>query len=433
MNSEPNISPAVSAAVSPAKNSGEILYLDCAASAPVFSELLNPGPEWVDKFCANPSARHRLGLESAELLSRERCRAAELLGCRPEQVSFCSGATEANNLALYNRLLPQLLSAKSRHDLSGSITAAHSELDHPSGIQPLRRLKPYGLQLQRIALSSTGELLLGRYLEKQLAVRSSANLLCLITTLDGESGRKQDLSALAAEIQNAQEHRRAAGLPPVYIHADISQHLAAEASVPQLARLGMLLQNSFDSIALSGQKIGAGRGCSILLQRNLPKWSLSQGGGQEAGQRAGTENLYSIRALVRALELQAAQYQAQLQRSAAFLELLAGYPQIRLQPTYRSQYPALFSPFIFSIAAPPLPAEVLQRLLSEHGYMVGTGSACSSKTAKDRAEKLLAQGYDRELLPSIMRISFGNGASHPGTEQLRGFLDCLHSLQQRYA
>ncbi|MEM9424535.1 MAG: aminotransferase class V-fold PLP-dependent enzyme, partial [Spirochaetota bacterium] len=181
---------------------------------------------------------------------------------------------------------------------------------------------------------------------------------------------------------------------------------------------------------ISGQKIGAGRGAAILMQREAAHWSFSQGGGQENGQRSGTENVAAICALVRALELQERQFDEQIQRSTEFMDILSEYPLLRLQPDYRR--PELFSPFIFSIAAPPLPSEVLQRLLSERGYMVGVGSACHSKAAKGRFEKLQAQGYQPDLLPSILRVSFGNGASYPNREQFRGFLDCLQSLQQQY-
>ncbi len=425
-------------------NADDCVYLDCAASAPVFAELLEQKMDWEHQFCANPSAKHALGLEAARLLDRQRQRAARLLDCLPEQLCFCSGATEANNLALYNQLLPQLLGPAA----GSGATAAYSELDHPSSLRLLRQLKTCGLRLELIPLGGgRAELLLSSYLERQLRRQLEQQqvgggsaaippVTAVVTAVDSDSGRLQDMAALSRDIQRAQEQRRAAGLAPVYIHADMSQYVAAEAGSEQLRQLGSLLRQGFDSIAISGQKIGAGRGGALLLQRTRRedgKWSFSQGGGQEGGLRSGTENLAAICALVRALELQAEHYDQQLERSRTFAELLAEYPAISLQPAYRQQRPELFSPFIFSIAAPPLPAEVMQRLLAEQGYMVGTGSACSSKMARERLVKLQAQGYESALLPSVLRVSFGNGGSVAHPDRLRAFLDCLQGLMQQYA
>lgn len=401
-----------------------MIYLDCAASSPSYKGLLRA--EELELY-ANPSAGHLAGKELRALLEQQRSLIAKQLGLSEASIVFCSGATEANNLALYNQLFPQLFkSARAGGSSAQEVWALHSSLDHPSVSQCLKHLQGLGLKLGKISLSQQGALQVEKSLEK---FWEKPHLLYALSAVDSESGRRQELLPLLEIFQHYQNKRREAGLSPLYLHGDFVQLLSCE------HQLGGYLDAGFDSLSLSGHKIGAGRGSGLLLMQKpgSVKWSLSQGGGQEGGLRSGTENLGAIIALRRALELSAGQESQRYQQAQIFLQQLRSYPSLHLEPHYRSGQPDLFSPYIFSLSLAPLPSELIQRDLAEQGIMLGLGSACSQNAAKKRGQKYLEQGYSKESLGSLVRVSWLTGAGQLRAEEWQAALEAMQELQARYS
>lgn len=397
-----------------------MLYFDCAASAPVFPDLLLD--EEAELCAANASSKHQAGRAARQLIEQERSQLAGLFAVAPDQITFCGGATEANQLAIYNTLFPALLQSGGGETLRA--LAFSSPLDHPSVTRPLQLLETAGLFHQRIRVTEDGRLQLGktiqRYTEKHAL---PSKTLCCISALDSETGRQQDLYEIGDSVSQWRSE--------LHLHTDLVQYLST-LDLQSAPQIGELLRDRFDSLSLNAHKLGGPKGFGILLQRKPSRWSLSQGGGQEGGQRSGTENTAAIAAGCRAIARSLRTYPERRRAAEMFYQTLTDYPDLFLEPAGRRTQPDLFSPFIATLAVPPLPAEVLQRLLAEQQIAVGTGSACTGNSPK-KIEKFLRQGYDRKRIPSLIRLSFATGNSRPSAADFHSLFQTLKTLRRKYS
>jgi cysteine desulfurase len=206
----------------------------------------------------------------------------------------------------------------------------------------------------------------------------------------------------------------------VLLHTDAVQ---AFGKVPfRLAELGV------DTAALSAHKIGGPRGVGVLyLRRPGTREFLNAGGGQEAGRRPGTENLAGAWALAEAGERAVGALEERSRRARALMDgLIAGLrslPGCRILPEGRGAGLAeeLFSPYILSAAFPPVPGEVLVRVMEAEGFLISTGAACSSRK-KERTRVLEAGAVPRAIAASSVRISIGPQTSEA---ELEGLLNAL--------
>ncbi len=167
---------------------------------------------------------------------------------------------------------------------------------------------------------------------------------------------------------------------------------------------------------MSAHKIGGPRGVGALFVRQgRMQQFLFSGGGQEYGMRPGTENLPGIYGFVLAAERAVSAIQSNRIQADKAMETLIGeledLPEATVIPVARSTGTAGdYSPYILNLSIPPLPGEVLVRVLEEEGFVVSTGSACSSKR-KDRFRVLENMGIPQRLARSALRVSTGPGVS----------------------
>jgi cysteine desulfurase len=182
-----------------------------------------------------------------------------------------------------------------------------------------------------------------------------------------------------------------------------------------------------DSAALSAHKIGGPRGVGALYVRaGRIQEFLYSGGGQESGLRPGTENLPGIYGFVLAAEKTCLRVVENHRRAEAamrsFLEELRSLPEVILTNGERlEQGGGCFSPYILNFSVPPLPGEMLVRVCEEEGFLVSTGSACSSKK-KDRFRVLENMGVSQEIAFSALRLSIGPGVTGPQLKRLAAAL-----------
>jgi cysteine desulfurase len=375
-------------------------YLDWAATSPPDPEILEQVRQVSLTHFANPSSMHAAGREAAGLLARCRERLAGVLGCLPEEVVFTSGGTEANNMALFG-LLPRRSGRK----------LVLSGIEHDSVYLPATRLRELGFEVSFVPAERNGRVQAGRILG---AVEEGTAMVALML-VNNETGARQPLAEVAQGLSTI---RRRTGRH-VLLHCDAVQGFGKLPFQP--AALGV------DSAALSGHKLGAPRGVGVLyVRRGGGREFLYRGGGQESQMRPGTENLPGIYGLVLAAERAAARLQSALEQTQgvcdALVEALERIPGVVLLPPSRRTEPSEgFSPYILSLAAPPLPGEVLVRALGEGGYLVSTGAACSSGK-KDRFRVLEQSGVPPELARCAIRVSLGPATSR---EEVLGLADAL--------
>ena len=357
-----------------------IIYLDWAATAP-------PDPETIAEYArvaagtyGNPSSQHAAGRAAGELLLSARGRAARLLGAQPGQVIFTSCGTESNNIVMLSPLLRKRI---------GSVVV--SGIEHPSVYEPARLLAEMGFAVRFVPAERNGIV----SPERLLQTVDDTTLLVAIMYVNNESGAIQpvrEISALLAELVRV-------GGRPIHLHSDCVQALG---KIPvDCGALGV------DSASFSGHKLAAPRGCGLLYLKR-PLAPLYRGGGQEFDLRPGTENLPAICSTAMAIERHAS---AQGRASAAglkslLIERIRSIEGHRFIPEEVETDPDRYSPFILNVAFPPMPGEVLVRLMSDRGYAISTGSACSTRKQK-HLRVLSAMGVDRDLAFSAIRISTG--------------------------
>jgi cysteine desulfurase len=374
------------------------VYLDWAATAPPEPSWLDAGRDASIEFFSNPSSAHSGGARAKAALDSARESLLESLGGAGKAV-FCSGATEANEIALGGILLRP-----------GEPLVAVSAIEHPSIHEACKGLARRGLATAVIGVGPDG---IVRPEDVRYAMEKKPRLVAVMA-VNNETGAIQDLSAIVEAVRSAD------GGKDARVHADATQAFGKLPFDP--GALGI------DSAAFSAHKLGGPRGVGLL-------WTLKdidvlwKGGGQEDGMRPGTENLGGAVSFALAAESALAMMNAERERvSALASSAMEGILALggKVLPAARKIGDVRYSPWIVQAALPGISAEVLVRFLSDRGVLVSTGSACSSKRRDRRV--LAAMGIDEKTALSAFRVSFGRTST--GGE-VDAFLAALSDAPER--
>ncbi len=363
-----------------------VVYLDWAATAIPDKEIIKKIAAAALDSYGNPSSGHTMGKNAAKYLSESRLLFSDALECKPEQIVFTSGATESNNMVFLS-----FLNKKKK----GSIIV--SALEHPSIFEPAKVLGNFGFDIRLIKPGKNGII----DPHKLSSLIDSTTQLISIMHVNNETGSIQNIGEINRIIDAAEKK----------YHSNIHFHSDA---VQGFGKIPFDVKN-LDSASFSGHKIGAPMGTGALYLKK-PLDFLSTGGMQEKGLRPGTENLYGLYGFGLAVK----KYFVNMSRNHAEMCKIMGLliDNVRsighnvIIPDVDNRFDS-FSPYILSIAFPPIPGEVLVRILGDKGFAVSTGSACSSKTRdrKKRGRVITSLGFDMETAFSSIRISIGHSTS----------------------
>ena len=377
------------------------IYLDWAATALHDEEILRAALNRAMLAQGNPSSRHEMGFKARSILEEDRERCAQVLGCQADKLFFTSGGTESNNLVLLSHL----------HDRTpGRIII--SSLEHPSLSEPSELLNKSGAELKILKSDKRG-IITPETLKKHLTKETR---LVSIMAVHNESGVIQPLGEL---IKTVRDFQKKEGGRPIHFHSDMVQ--AAGKISFNLKELDL------DSASFSAHKIRGPKGSGLLyLKKELT--SLYRGGGQEKGIRSGTESIQNSSAMAFCLEKWASPSQKKNPVYESFLNDLKSLKSIIFNPPARITEPHLFVPQIINLSLPPLPGEVLQRVLNEKGFCISTGSACSSRK-KSNTQGLLSMGISEKTAHCSVRVSLGPETT--GKEKDK-FISCLKDIMGEY-
>jgi len=380
-----------------------LVYLDWAATALPDTDILEQVKEHSLKTVGNPSSPHRLGREAEALLSSARQRLAAVVGCDDRELLFTSGATESNNMVLFSLL---------RRGQGRGRKVIVSGIEHASLYEPACLLSRLGFEVCFIKPEPSGFVDPAR-IEAELDDNTALITLMLV---NNETGAIQPLKEVAALVKRRQEKTGR----KIHLHSDAVQGLG---KIPFNAR-----QSGADSVALSGHKIGAPRGIGALYLRSGSSMDfLYCGGGQEHRHRPGTENVAGAFGFALAAESYAGALEVNLQRAHAQMDSLTAalskIPGVRLIPELRIDAAQRFSPYILCAAFPPLPGEVAVRVMEEEGFLIATGSACSSRS-KRHSRTLDQMRVPSSVSAASVRISLGPATAH---EELAHFTAALRT------
>lgn len=361
------------------------IYLDCNATSPLdprVAAVLNQafGAAW-----GNPASQHRAGQQARRALERAREEMTELLGAdcssrQADRLVLTSGATEANNLALFG--------------LAGSRpgTIIISSVEHPSIAGPAAALERSGCKVHRLRVSAEGVIDLDHLRE----LLSPEVRLVSVILGNNETGVIQPLAAAAALCASA-------GVP---LHTDAVQ---AVGKIPvDFRRLGVA------ALTFNGHKLHGPRGMGgLLIRADVSLDPLLFGGFQQGGLRPGTESVELALGLCSALrlaqeELEARRRHMQQLRDRLENRLREGWPELVVLGAGARRLP-----HTSQVAFPGLDRQALVLALDLAGVVCSTGSACASGST-DPSPTLLAMGCQRGVVEGAVRFSLG--AFHEAAE-----------------
>jgi cysteine desulfurase len=349
------------------------IYLDTNASSSVESTVAEVMLPYLQGSFGNPSSGHWASTPAKAAIEEARSQVAALLGCRPLEVVFTSGGSEANNLALKGTFFARM--DKGPHIIT-------TRVEHPAVLNTCQFLERLGAKVTYLAVDRTGRV-------DAEAVRRAVTphtILISIMHANGEVGTIQPL----AEISSI---AKAHGIP---FHTDAAQSLGKIAV--DVHALGV------DLLSLAGHKFGAPKGIGALYVREgVDLEPLIHGGGHERGRRAGTESALlaaglgaasviarDLGPMVRVLALRDA-FWTQLQERFGDRIVLNGHTEHRLPNTLNVSFVGRSG------------AEVLGRL---RGVAATTGSACHTGRV-ELSPVLEAMGVSTEVGMGTVRFSLG--------------------------
>ena len=355
-----------------------MIYLDNAATTPVRREVLEAMWPHLTSGFGNPSSHHQVGEAAAAALREARRSVARSLDCRPGEVTFTSGGTESDNLAIKGIALG---APRGRHIVT-------TPIEHEAVLEScdyLRRL--HGFEITLLPVDAAGRVDPAGLAS---ALRPDTTLVS-VHYANNEVGTVQPLAELAAVAQ---------GVP---FHTDAVQ--AGGWLDLNVKALGV------DALSLSGHKLGAPPGIgAVFLRGRLVIEPLLHGGGQERGKRSGTENVAGAVALAVALRLAGEERALTAQRTSALRDEFIG-TVLRETPSARlTGHPTDRLPGTASFVFPGTSGEAVLLELEARGIVCSSGSACAAGSSEP-SHVLTAMGLSADVALTAVRFTLGAGTS----------------------
>ena len=350
------------------------VYADNAATTQMSRAAIDAMLPYMETIYGNPSSLHSVGQQAAEALQNARERIAACLNASPREIYFTSGGSEADNQAI--------LSAARLGARKGKKHIISTAFEHHAVLHTLKKLEKEGFEIELLPVGAIGTITAQQV---KSALRADT---CLVTVMyaNNEIGSILPITEIG-------EVCREAG---VLFHTDAVQ---AAGHVP----IDVQAQH-IDMLSLSAHKFHGPKGIGVLYARQgVPLTSLIEGGAQERGKRAGTENLPAIMGMAAALEDACAHIDENARKVSALRDRLIAelskIPHSALNGDPVNRLPGNVS-FCFE----GIEGESLLLLLDAKGICASSGSACTSGSL-DPSHVLLAIGRPHEVAHGSLRLS----------------------------
>ena len=373
--------------------STEAIYFDHNATTALDARVLEVMLPYLRSQQGNPTSRHSYGRGARQAIDQAREQVAAAVGAHPSQVTFTSGGTEANNLAIKG--------IATTHTPS---QIAISAIEHPAVSRPVQSLLGRGWKMARIGVSPSGRVDLAQ-LAQTLQQKTA---LVSVMAANNETGVLQDIGAVA---ELTKQHG-------CLLHTD---------AVQALGKIALDFSASgANAMSLSAHKINGPQGVgALILDKRVDVQPLLEGGGQEKGLRSGTENIAAIVGFGLACELATRELPRHTERVGGLRDQLElGLNELGAvvfgQDAERLPNTSFF-------ALPNIEGETLVMALDRQGYAVASGSACSSDSIEP-SHVLLAMGIAPEIARGAVRVSL---SARNSAAQVESLLQTLKSEQLR--
>ncbi len=352
------------------------IYADNAATTKMSPAAMQVMIRCMEEDYGNPSSLYSVGQKAKETLERAREDIAAIINASPREIYFTSGGSEADNQAL--------LSAAQIGKKKGKMHIISSAFEHHAILHTLKRLEKDGFEITLLDVHEDG---LIRPEEVEAAIKEDT---CLVTIMyaNNEIGTIQPIREIGAICRAHQ----------VIFHTDAVQavgHLPIDVEADHI-----------DMMSASGHKFHGPKGTGFLyVKKGIPLTNLIEGGAQERGKRAGTENVPAIAGMTEALKAEIANMQSNTERLLAIrtrlIEGLSEIPHAALNGDADKRLPGNVN-FCFE----GIEGESLLLLLDDKGISASSGSACTSGSL-DPSHVLLAIGRVHDVAHGSLRLSMG--------------------------
>ncbi|MFJ6458442.1 cysteine desulfurase family protein [Staphylococcus capitis] len=374
------------------------VYADYAATTPVKTEVVDAMMEIYKEHYGNPSSIHSIGRDARKYLDQSRRKVAQLLGAKPHEVIFTSGATESNNTAIKGLV-------KANEQLGNHIIT--SKIEHHSVLHVFEQLEREGYDVTYLDVDDTGAVDLDQLRE----TITDKTILVSIMFVNNEVGTVQnmyDIEDIIAET-NALFHVDAV---QAIGHLEIDFH-----------------DFKIDTMSVTGHKFGGPKGAGILLVKDHTPLEFNQlGGEQETKRRAGTENVPQIVGLTKALELAVQHRDANNVHLMNLKELFLVSLQERAIPFELNGSMTDSTGHILNLYFPFIDVETMLTLLDLSNVYVSSGSACTAGSTTP-SHVLAAMFEDEERAKYSVRFSFNEQMNE---QQIKYIVAEIHKIYHKF-
>ena len=351
-----------------------MIYADNAATTKLSKTALEAMLPYLTEHYGNPSSLHSIGQDAAEALQKARETVAECLGCQPREVYFTSGGSEADNQAI--------ISAAAIGERKGKKHIISTAFEHHAVLHTLKKLEKRGFEIELLPVGEIGNITAQQVAD---AIRPDT---CLVTTMfaNNEIGSILPIKEIGAVCRER----------GVLFHTDAVQ---AVGHVPVNVR-----EQNIDMLSLSAHKFHGPKGIGVLYAKGgIPLTNIIEGGAQERGKRAGTENIPAIVGMAAALKAAVDHLPENAEKMTALrdklIDGLSKIPHSALNGDPKNRLPGNVN-FCFE----GIEGESLLLLLDAKGICASSGSACTSGSL-DPSHVLLAIGRPHEVAHGSLRLS----------------------------
>ena len=351
-----------------------MIYADNAATTKMCPAAIQAMTQCMEENYGNPSSLYSFGQEAREALDNARERIAVCLGCTPREITFTSGGSEADNQAIF--------SAARLGEKKGKKHIISTAFEHHAVLHTLDRLKARGFEITLLDVHENG------VVTAQQVKDTLREDTCLVSVMfaNNEIGTVQPIAEIGAVGREK----------GVLFHTDAVQAMGH-------VKVNVAEQN-IDMLSLSAHKFHGPKGIGVLYaKRGILLDSLINGGAQERGKRAGTENLPAIVGMTVALEQAVASIDDYTARLTPLRDkLIAGLEQIPYSQLNGDREHRL--PGTVNFCFEGIEGESLLLLLDDKGVCASSGSACTSGSL-DPSHVLLAIGRPHEVAHGSLRLT----------------------------
>jgi cysteine desulfurase len=357
------------------------IYLDNSATTRTDDEVMRTMLPYFTEVYGNASSTHQWGQVARQAVEDARQQVAALLNAAPAEITFLSGGTEADNLAIKG--IAEAQKDRGRHIIT-------SQIEHPAVLATCAHLESEGWRVTYLPVYREG---IVRLDDLRSAV-SDETVLISVMHANNEIGTIQPIKEIGALVKE----RRAAGQKHLFLHTDAVQSVG---KIPvDVKALGV------DLLALSGHKIHGPKGIGVLyLRRGVRIASQMHGGHHERDRRAGTESVSMIAGMGKAAELARLHLIERMEHTGQLRDYLEAELFKHIPDITRNGDSERRVPNIANINFDYVEGEGLQISLDLKGVAVSTGSACSSGSTEP-SHVLVAIGLSQDTGHGSLRFSF---------------------------